>query len=845
MADNTDLQYVSALQDFNKSVEILVKAIEQKIKSEGSDMKSAVEATAEQFKSLQETAERIEVIVETTTETKKDTEKILNIVEALKKERKKGLFDKLSPKDKTKSMAEGIKTISLMAGAILAIGGAFKLIGDVDFASVTALSIALPLLAMSFDKVNESGMTPADATIVALNMVIMSAGIVGSGYLLNMMPNIGLPTLISSLGVAVTMGVAMYGLAMVSDILNTKEITQMLLIAAVMPVVAGGILASAYLLQDVPAIDVVGVLEAAVATAGATVLMGLAAGVVGKVANPMQVILGTISLIAAAGGLAASSQLISLGDYTNYPSIDWASGFALSMLAALPAVVGLGLIAATGIGAIAILAGIASMIAVAGGLAATSYIIAGGKYVGGPTKEWSEGVGIAIMAFANALDALEPGVIDMIAGDSLEERILMITKLGAALKTTSFLIAGGKYTGGPSKEWSEGVGIAIMAFANAMDALEPGLIEMLSGESLASRINLMVTLAGKLPLIAAEINKNPGQYDVKNAPSKQWSEGVGTALMAFANAMGALEPGLLATLTGDSLTQRIAMMLPLAAQLPRIAAMFNATKAVYNTATVPSKDWADGVGGSLVGFATSIAALADEVDADEVAMWSAALMPLAPLMSYFGVMLSKGKYDNYPNKDWVTGIAAFYEAFSELDVADNPKQLALETMMLSGAYVKLASSLMILGKSMKGLTELPDLSGLYGGLVTLSLVDEDRLSDVLDVINEKQSEFSRLFEMIKATSTVKIDDSTFAFNKDQKSVKKESPSPTIASNIKSVTAPTPVKVTTPTAARPEKTNQEKILEKIANLLDQLNATMHDVADNTAPKLSISGNIIDN
>ena len=176
-------------------------------------------------------------------------------------------------------------------------------------------------------------------------------------------------------------------------------------------------------------------------------------------------------------------------------------------------------------------------------------------------------------------------------------------------------------------------------------------------------------------------------------------------------------------------------------------------------------------------------------------------------------------------------------------MADNPKQLALETMMLSNSYIKLAASLTVLGNSMKGLTDMPDMSALYGGLVTLSLVDEGNLGDVLDTLNEKQSEFARVFEMIKATSTVKIDDSTFAFNKDQKTPQKGASAPASGAAAKTLSAG--VKVTTPTvAAKPTKSEQDKILSKIASLLSELNATMQDVADNTSHKLSTSGNMID-
>ena len=127
---------------------------------------------------------------------------------------------------------------------------------------------------------------------------------------------------------------------------------------------------------------------------------------------------------------------------------------------------------------------------------------------------------------------------------------------------------------------------------------------------------------------------------------------------------------------------------------------------------------------------------------------------------------------------------------------------------------------------------------------TPSLLNSDQLQLLLDTINEKQSEFSRVFEMIKAATTVKIDESTFAFNKDQKAVQKGSPAAPSGTATKIPVGG--VKVSTPTEPiKPTKTEQDKTLEKIANLLKELNSTMQDVADNTSPKLATTGNMIDN
>ena len=414
--------------------------------------------------------------------------------------------------------------------------------------------------------------------------------------------------------------------------------------------------------------------------------------------------------------------------------------------------------------------------------------------------------------------------------------------VGEGLAATSIAIQGGQYTGGPSIEWAHGVGYAIMAFANSMAALNPGLIDTIfGGESLESRIGLMLTLASNLPKIAEEINKGNGKYEIGNAPTKGWSEGVGTALMAFATAMAALEPGVLDTLMGDSLQKRIDLMIPLAAKLPMIAAMFNANPAVYDIKNVPSKAWSEGVGIGVSSFATAIATLADEISIDDISSYIMAIMPLAPVMAAFGNFLAKGDYSKYPRKEWAQGIGEFFEVFSNLDIADDASDQAKQMMLLAKSYVQLAASMMVLGKGFNSIKDVPNLTGLYGGLVTLSLIDSDNLEDALDSINDKSAEFTKLMSLINSANNTKIDESTFAFNKD----KKQTTQTTTNTNRPSVNVPAPTAVTTvnrPTA-QPKEDKMVKLMEQVIRLLSSGNGILGEIADNTTHKLSNVG--IDN
>lgn len=771
-----DEEYTASLQNFSKALDILVKAMLAQVAKDKSSVKSVIEQSKETADAMMEMAEELKVVSETTAATKTNTEQILDIVKGIKKEKKTGMWDKLSKKDKTKSVAEGIKTIALMAGGILAIGMAFKVVGDVDFKSVMALAVALPLLSYAFSEIGETGMSPKDAAIASLNMIIMSAGVVASAYILDMMPEV----------------------------------------------------------------DAMNMIKGAIAIGATAVIAGGAMWALNKLGvNPMMALQGSLAMAAVSAGLMASSWILSLGNYEKYPSLDWAEGFGLSMLAAIPTVLVFGAVAATGVGALVIAAGILSMMGVAAGIAEVSHIIRGGDYSGGPTEEWASGVGQALLAFALPMMMLSPGLVGMLMGDSMDAKIEQVVKLGAALKQVSYTIKGGSYTGGPSKEWSEGVGMALSLFANALDNISPNAFErLLFGDTADQNIKSMVSLGGALYDIGVAVGSDTSVY--KGGPDKRWAEGVGLSISAFASALENVKPGFFDKLTGDTLQSQLTAMVMMAKTLPMIGIAIGKDTSMYKGG--PSKAWAEGVGGSITAFASSIAVMADEIDVDEVTGWAMSLTPLASLIGYFGNVLSKGKYDNYPSADWSKGITEFITEFSDLDVIDDADDAAKQIKTLSLSYIMLAKSIGILGKSLEGMTASPDLSGLYGGIVTLSLVDSENLSDTLDVLNDKQEQFQKVMQMVQAKSDVKIDDSSFAFNKDKKSVeKKDSSSGVSRSASVSPTVASPV----PSAVKAKDDKHDALMNKVVSLMGQMTDVLGEIADNTAPKLHDESKLFSN
>jgi len=829
---NQEFEYIAALQDFSKSLKYFTDSIKNQVINENKTFKDSISSTKDQAKMMMEMAEELKVISATTASTKTNTEEILDIVKGIKQEKKSGILDKLSgAKDKAKSMAEGIKSVALMAGAILAVGAAFKIIGDVDFKSVLALSVALPLMAMAFNHVGESTTSIGDSLIIAGSIVIMSMGIAIAGVILSDIPELSFMQLVSAVGVAAAVGVAGYLLGMAAEKIGTKGIAAIYLIApalpliawgiakaaeelsdikpvttstiisaagvgiamglaliplayagkiigndinslfklaVIMPVIAGAIYLSALALENTPEVDVFKTISSTLGITVSIVIFGAGIWALDKLGiNVGTALKGSVSMAILAGGIMAVSHIIALGNYTNQPSLEWGLSVGLVLL-------GGGLIATAltymgGLGVI--IPGTIAMLAVAAGVMAASHILAFGDYGTYPSLEWAQGVGLSMGAFGLAAVALGFVMMTGVGAVALGFGILGMAGIAAGLVAVSAIIGTGNYTGGPSVEWATGVGMALKGFTDAVSAVSPSGWDLISGNTMQDKINALVQIGAALPMIAAVISK--GNYS--GGPTADWGIGVGAAIAGFANATASME----------------------------------------------------------------------DIDLDELPTLLLSLMPIANLMKYFGATLSSAKFDNYPSVDWVDGIKTFIEEFTELDMVDNAENSAKQILSLTKSYLLLAGSINVLGKALSTITAAPDLTGIYGGLVTLSLIDGDKLSATLDVLNGKKDEFQNVLSMIQAQSSVKIDESTFAFNKDKNTTPQQQPKSSTSLGPASVSSGPVVKaLPKPNAVPAQPDKQEKLLNQLVTLMGQMNNVLGEIADNTSQKIHES-NIISN
>lgn len=876
MADK-EQDYINSLNNISKAFELLVESIKNKVENERKSVAESTGASKEEAENFANFALQLSKISEDVTTTKENTDLILFHMRNDKKKGKdkKGIFS--SAKENVAGVFDGIKTIALMAGAIIAMGAAFQIIGEVDFKSVIAMSIALPLLAMAFAKVNDANISIKDSLVLGVVITVMSAALVASGAILTQMPSISLMQFISAIGVGLAMGVSMIplsyaakqmgkngimglaflaimmpviasgivksgeilasmpsitlmqfistvgvGLAMgasmiplayaanqigkngilgivvltalmpyiASGIVKSAEIlksipiisfkqmlstievgiamgatmiplafaakligndtSKLFMIAIMMPVIAGAILASAAILQFVPELDTLNILESSFAITAATTIMSLGIFAMSKMGLDIKSIaLGVAGMVILSAGMMVMSHILGLGDYSNYPSLEWSAGVGLAMLGSLPAILELGFLGATGIGWLVIASGIGAMLLVSAGLVGMSHILATGNYSKYPSFKWSAGVGLAMMGMLPSVIVLGSLAITGIGAWMIDLGIEQMYKLSHALVNVAAILGTGSYSGGPTKEWASGVGLSMVYFANALSAFKPGVMDLITGTSFDDNIKSLLKLAMVMPMLP-QILGSSSIYE-GTGPTKEWAEGVGLSLKHFASALAEFKPGVWDLLMGNTFEDNIESVKKLAKLMPQLPALLGPTS-IYE-GTGPTKAWAEGVGATLVSIGTMVATLADEVDPEDIYKWIQPIKHLSALIPHIAMQMRGMTFDTFPSKQWAEGVGAFLTTFSEYSADSDVTETVAGIKLLSSSYFTLAKAIMNLGYALSTLKEVPDMSNLYGGLITLSLVDSSNLKKVMDQLKVKDDSYAKMSKNLTSANT--------------------------------------------------------------------------------------------
>jgi phage-related protein len=187
--------------------------------------------------------EKLKMISDGIQKLREDNKKILDNQKTLigmSKSNKTSEFEQAGTPKQMENIKKGVSSILLIAVGVLAIGSAFKLLGDVDFGTVIAISIALPLLAVAFEKIGQSKVTPGQAGMIMLVLISMSVAIWLSSKILSQVQPIGLFQLTTSIMIAGMFAVISYNLDKLMEGLSSMSLKSILMIP-LLPIVLIGV----------------------------------------------------------------------------------------------------------------------------------------------------------------------------------------------------------------------------------------------------------------------------------------------------------------------------------------------------------------------------------------------------------------------------------------------------------------------------------------------------------------------------------------------------------------------------------------------------------------------------
>jgi len=475
---------------------------------------------------------------------------------------------------------------------------------------------------------------------------------------------------------------------------------------------------------------------------------------------------GALALGAIALAVVAVDGLLSLGDYTKAPSLDYAN--AVSRLMATYGMI----MVLTGPLLPLLWLGKKSMGMISEAIKESADTLAEGNYTGGPTAEWSKGVGIAIGAFAPVLKMVaSQGIIGAIFGGGASPE-----KISSAIRLTSraileaaliFNSASVAFRGGPTKGWAEGVGSAIGAFAPVIAAIKDrGILGKLfgGGTSPAQMSNAIKIISGAI-VDAAKYFASTG-VSYRGGPTKDWAEGVGGAISAFAPVFDNLRSsGLMGLITGTSAEDMASAINTVSYGIIDSARIFGTNGVGYSA--YPSKDWAQGVGSAITSFGPVFEWASknmgwftpDEEDLKKV------ITSVAQGIVQFSRIISGGifttKIDPKYMESFYRNISDYMKIMDMLsmkryagDISGIGRSVSSDIAKIASDYDRLTQSVTRLSQAISNIDveKMTALKTLTGTVVLMSLMDPTQFGEMMDKFEEKAGVLAETINDIETTA---------------------------------------------------------------------------------------------
>ena len=538
-------------------------------------------------------------------------------------------------------------------------------------------------------------------------LVAISYAIALSSRALSMVQPIGFSQFLTALGIAIIFVVISFAAKLIIKAVSKMKMQDVFKLPLFFVAVSIAIWLSSEILSKAKVIDFTKMLKIAifsVVLAIAVIAIGVAMFALSKLkVSVKDAIIGALLIVIISVAIMVSSHILSMGKYDKYPDWKWALGVGLSLLAFIPAVLVLGSIAMSGVGALAILAGAGMVLVVAATIMATSHILAKGKYTGGPPLWWAMSTGIVMTGFGMAIlllgsfivGSLGFGMIALVAGSKA------VSLVAQSIVDASLILQKGKYTKGPTKEWAEGIAIALGAFSPIYSMLmASGVLKLFGGGGVSPDdfAKAITTVSGGIVDAARFFAKNSASF--VNGPSKEWAEGIAIALGAFSPIYSMLMTSGILKLFGGGISPD-----------EMSSAIINISKGIVGAANTFNNE-----------------VFKNKIDPNYMRNMSTNIKDFAELVKYLNKNLSGG----------------LLSAFG----LDPVSRAAGGMNKMASAFDKLATSLSKFSSAIKSVDgdKVNMIRKLTGNIAILSSMDSKMFNNMMTVLEKRSSVFSKLLD---------------------------------------------------------------------------------------------------
>jgi hypothetical protein len=665
-------------------------------------------------------------------------------------------LSKLISSFKGVSITDALKASAMMPIVMIAISasivGSSYLLGLVKpiglFQALTAILIAgtFTVMAYGLNKLIKSfkDISPGDALKASLMMpivlVALSGAIMASSQLLSMVTPIGLFQAITSILIAGVFVILSYVVKPLLSGIKGVSYSDVLKGTVIILAMSGSILAASHIISnmaDVTMSQILSFIGIGVSIGLVSIVFGGAIKILSKMGGPQDFIKGGISILAISATIALSSVILSMGDYSMYPSLEWSlnSGLSLAMFA-IGAVL-LGSTAMTpmfwvGLGAIVVTALV---------VMASSYILGAGDYSIYPSMEWSLGSGLSLGMFG--IGAVLLGSVAMTPMFWIGLGAIVVTAI--TVVASSHILGMGDYSIYPSVDWALNSGLALGMFG--VGALLLGTVAILP----MFWIGLGAILATAGTIVATSFIIGLGDY--KLYPDMDWCLGVGMSIAGFG--LGAIILGFQAI--NPFFWAGLGVILAVAGTIVGVSYILGSG----NYSKVPPIEWATSAGILISGFGLGSAALGLFFPLIVLGLMS--VESIAETIRVVDTIFTRGTFKKFPSNDWVDPTLSIVSKFGSAVIG---LAFALPLIVLGTiSTLAVVGTIMLIDKAFSGGNYKKYPSPKWTSGVFSTLKD---ISNLLSYIKKNLGFGDLVLGAIKiwgVTKTIKMMDETFSGGK--------------------------------------------------------------------------------